>query len=422
MGARDLAVDRDSHDVTPKAALSTRLPEGTRIGRYRLCFEIATGGMATVYLAVVEGSRPGMCVALKRVHPHLASQRAFVEMFLDEARIASRIDHPNVCRMIDFGRADDSHFIAMEYLRGRPLARVMSVLRHLPEAEYGVAVPVVAARIVLDAARGLHAAHELRDSRGELLEVVHRDVSPHNLFVTWDGICQVVDFGIASARDRLHHTETGTVKGKFAYMAPEQMLGARADRRADVWSLGVVLWELLAGRSLFKRKTETETLMAVTQNERPALSFLRPEIPPALEAIVDRALARDPQDRHASANDLANDLSRWLCSQPGPADSAEVAAWMHTLFPGEASNDEALVQRALDRELPVFSIRPTEERSAVVRKSDAPTKAALRIAPIVLYLLALLLAIAVGALVALLPNFLSAHEARNAPPLALAPD
>lgn len=406
MAARELSLDVEveAPEIAPPDPSSA--PE-VRIGRYRLMLEIATGGMAAVYLAVPDGARgPDDVVALKRIHPHLASQRAFVEMFLDEALIASRLDHPNVCRVLDFGRATGTYFLTMRYLRGRSLAQVTRALRRLPESEHEVAAPILAARFIADAALGLHAAHELSDDEGVPLEVVHRDVSPHNLFVGWDGVLSVVDFGIASARDRLHHTETGTVKGKFAYMAPEQMIGARVDRRADVWSLGVVLWELVAGRSLFKRRTETETVMAVTQLERPPLTSLRPELSPRLDAIVARALAREPEDRYPTAAAMAEDLLAWLAEQPGPADAAEVAAWMQRLFPSEAEEDARLVRRALHDSLPAYDAGTTQERSAVVRRSEPTRIAPLRprAAGVGLYLVALALAAAVGALVALWPR------------------
>ncbi len=396
MAAPEVRLDVDVEE--PLEAGGNPLADtGASVGRYRIAGEIATGGMATVYLAMREGEREP--IALKRVHPHLASQRAFVEMFLDEARLTSRVDHPNVCRVLDYGRADGGYYLVMEYLRGRSVARVSKALRALPEAEQEIAVPILAARVIADAAKGLHAAHELRDESGAPLEVVHRDVSPHNLFLTWTGRTCVVDFGIASARDRLHHTETGTVKGKFAYMAPEQMIGAKVDRSADVWSLGVVLWELLAGRALFKRRTETETVVAVTKLERPPLAELRPGLCPRLEAIVERALAREPRDRFGTAAEMAETLEAWLASQPGPADQAEVAAWMNRLFPDEEVREDRLVRHALATALPRYETG-SHEMSAVVRKSDPSPRPRIALA----YLLALVLAIAAGAVAALWPH------------------
>jgi len=326
-----------------------------RMGRYRLCFELASGGMATVYLARVEGPAGfEKLVALKCIHPHLAKERDFIEMFLDEARIASRISHPNVCAVFDFGREADTYFLAMEHLVGEPLTRVMHAVvdsHARPDMERDHAM---FARIVADAAEGLHAAHELRDANGEPLHVVHRDVSPHNLFVTYDGIVKVVDFGVASARDRLHTTHTGVVKGKYAYMAPEQVHGRRVDRRADVWSLGVVLWELLAHRRLFRRSTEMETMRALANESIHHPSELRRGVPAPLEAIAMRALSRDREARYATARDLGQDLVRYLGHIGDPVGLADLAAWMDALFPeGRARKGQVVeVARRLGDRVP----------------------------------------------------------------------
>lgn len=339
----DIEIDLDP----PAAAPSSAPAVNERLGHYRLRHQLATGGMATVYLAVPDGATsPDEIVALKRVHPHLAAQRSFVEMFLDEARLGSQIAHPNVCRVLDWGRAGGSYYLAMEYLRGEPFARVMRKLRGLGQSDAS-AVPVLAARLCAQAARGLHAAHELTDEQGRALDVVHRDVSPHNLFVTYDGQVQIVDFGIARARGRLHQTETGTIKGKFAYMAPEQMVGMPVDRRADVYSLGVVLWELLAGRPLYRRKTESETVLAVTKGHAPPLAEVAPDVPAELAAIAERAIAREPSLRQATAREFADALERWLQREGGHCDGAEVAAWMHVLFPGASARAQELAASLL---------------------------------------------------------------------------
>lgn len=208
--------------------------EPTTVGRYRLCFEIASGGMATVFLARAEGpSGFEKLVALKRIHPQLAKDVSILGMFLDEARIASRISHANVCAVFDYGSEDGTSFIAMEYLTGEPISRIVRAVRGASPAIQR-AWPRIAARVTADLCEGLHSAHELRDERNEPLHVVHRDISPDNLFVTYDGIAKVVDFGIASARHRIHQTMTGELKGKHSYMAPEQLTEAPIDRRADI--------------------------------------------------------------------------------------------------------------------------------------------------------------------------------------------
>src|SRR5688500_2262135 len=230
--------------------------EGERqFGRYRLCFELASGGMGTVYLARAEGpSGFEKLVALKRIHEHLAKDPRFVAMFLDEARLAARIHHPNVCSVIDFGTVEDSYYLTMPFVEGESFHRLLRSLAKRGDPGASRSFWYIAARIVAEACEGLHAAHELRDDVGEPLEVVHRDVSPQNLLIGYYGGVRVLDFGVASARHRLYSTATGEVKGKFAYIAPEQIEGQPVDRRADVWSLGVVLYECIALRRLFGKK------------------------------------------------------------------------------------------------------------------------------------------------------------------------
>jgi eukaryotic-like serine/threonine-protein kinase len=318
-----------------------------RLGRYRLCFEVAHGGMATVYLARADGPGGfGKLVALKRIHPHLARERAFVDMFLDEARIASLLSHPNVCGVTDFGQADDTYYLTMEYLVGESLGQVHHKLaqrqRLGPIDDH---VPI-ACRILADACEGLHSAHELKGPLGKPLQLVHRDVSPHNLFVTFEGAVKVVDFGIASAADRLHHTKAGAVKGKFPYMAPEVLEGKGIDRRADVWALGVVLWETIALKRLFRRSTDSETLVAVMQKPIPRLSEVRPNVPAELDRIVERALTRRPEDRYASARELGQDLTRFLGTRRESVSMLEVAQFMHGLFPDGFAKKQQLLEIA----------------------------------------------------------------------------
>ncbi len=320
---------------------SSRMPKATaptRIGRYELCFELASGGMATVYLARVIGT-PGFqkVVALKRIHPHLAHEKDYVQMFLDEARIASRITHPNVCSVFDFGESDGEHFIAMEYLVGEPLSRVhRRVMAHADQRRSPLLATRVA-QIMAQACEGLHAAHELRDARGESLHVVHRDVSAENLFVTYDGTTQVVDFGIAHARQRAHHTEAGQIKGTFPYMAPEQLTAAGVDRRVDIWALGTVLWELLTLRRLFMRDTDVNTMYAVLSSEIPPPSDYRPEVSPELDEVVLKALRRNPDERWQTAREMGKALRRAIAKDHELVGPAEIADWMQELFPdGEA--------------------------------------------------------------------------------------
>ena len=318
-----------------------------KIGRYQLCFELASGGMASVYLARAEGA-PGFqkLVALKRIHPHLADEKDYVEMFLDEARIASRITHANVCSVFDFGEAEGEYFIAMEYLVGEPLSRVHRRVVANADQRASTLLPARMARVIAQACEGLHAAHELQDADGESLRVVHRDVSAENLFVTYDGATQVVDFGIAHARQRVHHTEAGQVKGTFPYMAPEQMTAAVVDRRVDVWALGTVLWELLTLRTLFLRDTDVNTMYAVLSGEIRPPSDYRSDVPPELDEIVLKALQRSPHERWQSAREMGKALRRFLAKQDDLVGPAEIADWMEELFPGGESRKRQLMEIA----------------------------------------------------------------------------
>ncbi len=335
-------------------------PERTdpqRIGRYELCFELASGGMASVYLARIDGvSGFEKLVALKRIHRHLAKEKGYVNMFLDEARIASRITHPNVCSVFDFGEAGGEHYIAMEYLVGEPLSRLLSRVAGDQSQRKSPLLPLRMSRIIADACEGLHAAHELKDANGDLLHVVHRDVSPRNLFVTYDGAVQVVDFGIASASQRLHHTSTGQVKGTFAYMAPEQLSAQPIDRRVDIWALGVALWEMLAIRRLFKRDTTANTIHSVLYDEIRPPSEHRPQVPEELDRIVMKALQRDPKDRWRTAREMGRALRQFLGTQKEIMGPAELSEWVGEVFPqGEARKSQLMeIARLASTSLPAM--------------------------------------------------------------------
>jgi serine/threonine-protein kinase len=379
----DIDVDTDVEaDVEAQisAQLDANLPGDELVGRYRLCFELASGGMASVYLARTQGlAGSEKIAAVKRIHPHLAKERSFIEMFLDEARIASRITHANVCSVFDSGEAGGQYYIAMEYLVGESLSRVSRTALRSADPLLLRALPGMALRIMADLSEGLHAAHELRGSNNELLGVVHRDVSPQNLFVTYDGVAKVVDFGVAMARGRLHQTTAGQIKGKHAYMPPELLCGAVLDRRADVWSLGVVLWELLALKKLFKANTEAETLMNILQAPIPRPSTQRPGIPAEIDVVVLKALSRDPDGRYPTARAFGRDLLKVQSRISGPIGLAEVADWMGRLFPGEAARKQALVDIARKLSGPVTRLAEDEGgagNSGVSTESSAVREAA----------------------------------------------
>jgi eukaryotic-like serine/threonine-protein kinase len=313
-----------------------------RIGRYQLIGRLAKGGMAEAYLGVC-GELPGLhsLVVVKRILPHLSSNEQFVRMFFDEARIGTLLDHPNVVRIIEVGRDRDGYFLAMEPVQGKPLSALLRKAAHrkspLGHAE--------AAFIVGQAADGLGYAHGLEDVEGHPLNVVHRDVSPENILVSFEGAVKVIDFGIASALGRLTETVPGGLKGKIEYMSPEQASGGAVDGRSDVFALGAVLWEALSGRRLFRRETELETMRAIVDEPVPRLPRAA-GVSPRLERIVMRALQKDPEDRFADAREMALLLHRHAYASEG-FSPAGLAAQMKRLFARDLAGWKAAAGAAL---------------------------------------------------------------------------
>jgi serine/threonine protein kinase len=318
-----------------------------RIGPYQVVCQLADGGMASVALTLhrsVAGFQR-LCV-VKRIHPHLARNRGFTEMFVDEAQIAASINHPYVCSVLSFGRSQNSYYIAMEFLEGEPLSALFRRVARSPEIGDERRFPLIVARLLANLAEGLHAAHTLRDNRGAPMDVVHRDVTPQNLFVLYDGSVRVTDFGIARARMRLHHTDGEVLKGKLAYVAPDVLNRAPPSAQVDVWGLGVVLWELLTGRRLFAGTSEGETVILVTSHAVPRPSEFRTNIPAELDRIVLRALDRDRTRRYRTARDLASDLESFLMASGDAIPAMDVSVWMGQVFPDGIGRIQALRELA----------------------------------------------------------------------------
>lgn len=311
------------------------LLEGEDFGKYMLVGELATGGMAELFLAVHKGPEGFLkVVVVKRVLPHLAASPEFVHMFADEARIAARLEHPNIVRTYEFGASEGNYFTVMEYLAGEDLS---SILRRVEVTN--TPIPVGAAALIMrDVCKGLHFAHELTDTAGRPLGLVHRDVNPTNIVVTYSGETKVIDFGVAKATTNMSKTVVGTVKGKTPYMAPEQILGRDVDRRADVFSTGIVLWELLTSRSLFTRDNEAATMYAIMNDPIPPPSRYRSDVLPALDEIVARALSRTPADRFETMEDLQGALEDFVATTLPAWDARRLATMLEQQF-GRARAD-----------------------------------------------------------------------------------
>ena len=298
-------------------------------GRYELLKRLAGGGMGEVFLARQRGLHGFQkLLVLKTLLPHLSEDEELITMFKDEARVTAQLIHPNICQVFEFDQAAGVYYMAMEYLRGEDLRRLW---RACESAGRRLPVPLVC-RIVADAASGLDFAHGLRDAEGAPYQIVHRDISPQNVFVTFEGGVKIIDFGVAKAAGRAQHTRTGALKGKYGYMSPEQAAGLAVDNRSDVFALGVVLHELLTGRRLFKAESDVQTLARVCACEVPPPSELNPQLPPGLDPIVLRALRKDPGERFRTAQEFRLALEDWLVLGRMSASSAHLAEFLKVVY------------------------------------------------------------------------------------------
>jgi serine/threonine-protein kinase len=314
-----------------------------QIGRYHVVGHLASGGMAEILLGKLIGpsgfERP---VVIKRILSNLARQASFVRMFLDEAQVVSRIQHPNVVAVHELGQDGEELFLVMEYLEGESL---LSIMRRAGSRNERLDV-TLAAHIVAQACAGLHAAHEIKANDGTPLGLVHRDVSPSNIFVTYSGAVKLLDFGIAKFEARSTETEAGTLKGKYPYMSPEQCFGRKLDRRSDVFSLGIVLFETTTGRRLFERESSLLTMKAITEGPIPSPQSIDPDYPIQLAQVCNRALARDPEQRYQTAATMRRDLALAI-RELAPAEVPEMAlaTLMERFFEDRIAQKRELLQR-----------------------------------------------------------------------------
>lgn len=308
-----------------------------QVGRYAIFDELAAGGMGRVHLARLVGSAGfSRVVAVKRMHRHLLQEPEFQQMFLGEARVAARIVHPNVVSVLDVIANVGEFIIVMEYVHGGSLQALIDATK----AAKKVGATSIGCAIIAAVLHGLHAAHEACDEQGRPLGIVHRDVSPHNILVGVDGVARVLDFGIAKALHANHHSDSGTLRGKFAYMAPEVIRGSAVTRQADVFSAGIVLWELLAGRKLIDGATNHERMHQILRGDYPSPRTSNPKVQPALERIVARALSLNEGSRYPTALEFAIELERVIA----PAPQRMIGDWVKQTIPDVLEKRAALIQ------------------------------------------------------------------------------
>jgi serine/threonine protein kinase len=319
---------------------------GGVLGKYQVVAEIARGGMGVVYLAMTKG--PGgfsKLVVVKELHPELVEDPAFPAMFLDEAKLAARLNHPNIVQTNEVGNDGDRYFMVMDYLDGRGLDQI----RRRAKAAGGGPSLAMLLRVLIDMLGGLDYAHKLTDFGGAPMQIVHRDVSPQNVFVTFDGQVKLLDFGIAKAASSSHETQAGVLKGKVAYMSPEQARGQKVDARADVFSAGVMLWETLARRRLRGGKNDQQMLWALVAADLPRASTVNPDVPPELDEICARAMAWNRDDRYQSAGALQVDLERYVARSGTTASAREIGACVSELFRDDRARTNALIDAYVAR-------------------------------------------------------------------------
>jgi len=402
--------------------LSVSFQEGGQVGDYTLLRRLAVGGMGEIWLAERRGySGFSKRVVIKTILEVFSEDPELVEMFLEEGRIAAGLTHPHIAQTFDLGRIDKVYYIAMEYVAGKDLRNLL-----LANIERRQHIPLnLVLRIIAQTCEGLYYAHTWATPDGQTAGIVHRDISPQNILVTFDGTVKIVDFGIAKATHKMGKTRSGVLKGKYAYMSPEQVRGQPMDHRADLWSLGVVMYELVTSRRLFKRDSEMATLDAVLEAQVPSITRIDAGIPEAVERVLMKALAKNPERRYRDAREMQLALEEVMLAANLPASSAHLSAYLKELFQGQEEARPGSISRmdrqmeglpsAVDKAVPPLErtkpFTPGLDLDSVSRKVDGLTRNLLlarersgrrRLAPLLVWSVAGLLAVGLSALVWLL--------------------
>jgi serine/threonine protein kinase len=318
---------------------------GVRFGKYVLLNRIAVGGMAEIFLARQEGLEGfEKTICIKRIRPHLSSQPNFVRMFLNEAKLAAQLNHPNIVQIYDLGRINESYFIAMEYISGRDMSRI------IPKGEKKeIPFPTIyALKIASNCLEGLYYAHTKTDAYGNPLNIVHRDITPENVLVGFNGTVKIVDFGIAKASTQLEQTRAGEIKGKLSYMSPEQAMGQQLDARSDIFALGAVLYEWITGYKLFTGENEMAILKSIIDGKIYPPSYFKEDVPEAVEKILMKALAKDREDRYQSAWEMQFDVDTFVAASQFTPSNIHLANFLKQIFDDEMKRELELLKKSAD--------------------------------------------------------------------------
>ncbi|MBU1244847.1 serine/threonine protein kinase [Myxococcota bacterium] len=322
--------------------MTTRRP--IQFGKYLLLDRIAIGGMAEIFRAKTSGAaRFEKIIAIKRIHPNMSDDKDFIKMFIDEAKISGQLNHPSIAQIYELGRIEGHHFIAMEFIWGKDLLQILSKFKK----QRAYMNPFQAAFIISKICEGLDYAHKKKDAQGQSIGIIHRDVSPQNILISYEGDIKIIDFGIAKARDRSSHTAAGVLKGKFGYMSPEQIRGLPIDHRSDIFAIGTLLFEMLTSRPLFTGESDLTVLEKVRNVDIPKPREVNKEIPAEMERIILKALTRQVEDRYQHASEMQEDLERYIYTAQPIYTGKRLGSWMQKVFQLERDREKSILDEML---------------------------------------------------------------------------